>query len=116
MMLAMGCIQSQSCHTNRCPTGIATQDPVRSRALNPESKAVRIANFQAASCEHFFELVGAMGLNDPALLRPWMIKRRNGDGIIGDCIGADQLLTEGQLLGGDMPEYWRKLWLDGATE
>ena len=111
MMLAMGCIQSQSCHTNMCPTGIATQDPVRSSALNPTSKSLRIANFQAASCHHFFELVGAMGLNDPGQLRPWMIKRRNGDGIISDCIEADELLSEGQLLTDDIPDYWRKLWL-----
>ncbi|WP_298634905.1 FMN-binding glutamate synthase family protein [uncultured Umboniibacter sp.] len=112
MMLAMGCIQSQSCHTNLCPTGIATQDPVRSRALNPASKAVRIANFQAASCENFFHLIGAMGINDPAKLKPWMVKRRNGDGIISDCIEADELLSEGQLLSDDMPERWRKLWID----
>jgi glutamate synthase domain-containing protein 2 len=26
-MFAIGCIQSQSCHTNKCPTGVATQDP-----------------------------------------------------------------------------------------
>jgi glutamate synthase domain-containing protein 2 len=31
-MFAIGCIQSQSCHTNRCPTGVATQDKVRQRA------------------------------------------------------------------------------------
>ncbi len=31
-MFAIGCIQSQSCHTNKCPTGVATQDPLRQRA------------------------------------------------------------------------------------
>ena len=31
-MFALGCIQSMSCHTNRCPTGVATQDPTRERA------------------------------------------------------------------------------------
>ena len=28
-MFALGCIQSQSCHTDRCPTGVSTQDRVR---------------------------------------------------------------------------------------
>ena len=28
-MFAVGCIQSRSCHTNHCPTGVATQDPDR---------------------------------------------------------------------------------------
>jgi glutamate synthase domain-containing protein 2 len=27
MMVALGCVQSLICHTNECPTGIATQDP-----------------------------------------------------------------------------------------
>ena len=31
-MFAIGCIQSQSCHTNKCPTGVATQDALRQRA------------------------------------------------------------------------------------
>ena len=33
-MFALGCIQSQSCHTDHCPTGVATQDrvaPARAR-------------------------------------------------------------------------------------
>ncbi|RMA79969.1 FMN-binding glutamate synthase family protein [Umboniibacter marinipuniceus] len=115
MMLAMGCIQSQSCHTNHCPTGIATQDPVRSSALDPASKSVRIANFQAATCEHFFELLGAMGLADPAQLKPWMIKRRDGDGNISDCIEPEQLLANGQLLTDDIPERWRQLWSTDVT-
>ena len=32
-MFALGCIQSLSCHTDRCPTGVATQDKTRARAL-----------------------------------------------------------------------------------
>ena len=30
MMFALGCIQAQACHTNRCPVGVATQDLRRS--------------------------------------------------------------------------------------
>ena len=44
-MFALGCIQSQSCHTDRCPTGIATQDKLRQRALVVPDKAERVANF-----------------------------------------------------------------------
>ncbi len=32
-MFALGCIQSESCHTDRCPVGVATQDAGRQRAL-----------------------------------------------------------------------------------
>ena len=31
MMMALGCIQSRHCNTNMCPTGVATQDPARSK-------------------------------------------------------------------------------------
>ena len=45
-MFALGCIQAQSCHTGHCPTGVATQDPERQKALVVSDKAQRVANFQ----------------------------------------------------------------------
>jgi glutamate synthase domain-containing protein 2 len=42
MMMAVGCIQAQMCHTNKCPVGVATQDPRRSRALDVADKSVRV--------------------------------------------------------------------------
>ncbi len=44
-MFALGCIQSLSCHSDRCPTGIATQNPNRWKHLDPADKAVRVHNF-----------------------------------------------------------------------
>src|SRR5690606_15215788 len=41
-MFALGCVQSLSCNTNRCPTGVATQDEVRQRALVVPDKAERV--------------------------------------------------------------------------
>jgi hypothetical protein len=49
-MFAIGCIQSQSCHTNKCPTGVATQDPLRQRALVVPDKAERVASFHRNTC------------------------------------------------------------------
>ncbi len=46
-MFAIGRIQCTSCHTDKCPTGVATQDPVRQRALVVPDKAQRVANFHA---------------------------------------------------------------------
>lgn len=65
MMMALGCIQARSCNTNHCPTGIATQDPTRSNALNVESKYQRVKNYHHATVESCLELVGAMGLDNP---------------------------------------------------
>ena len=36
-MLAIGCIQAQKCHTDTCPTGVATQNAWLSRGLDPRS-------------------------------------------------------------------------------
>ncbi|WP_278258669.1 glutamate synthase-related protein [Nocardioides convexus] len=42
-MLSIGCIQAQKCHTDHCPTGVATQNPWLVRGLDPVSKAERCA-------------------------------------------------------------------------
>ena len=42
-MFAIGCIQAQACHTNRCPVGVATQDKLRQRALDVGDKSERVA-------------------------------------------------------------------------
>ncbi len=44
-MFALGCIQSLKCNKNTCPTGITTHNPRLQKGLNPEDKAVRVANY-----------------------------------------------------------------------
>ena len=44
-MMAVGCIQAQECHTNKCPVGVATQDPELRKRLDPEEAAERVYNF-----------------------------------------------------------------------
>ena len=40
MMMAVGCIQAQRCHTNTCPVGVATQDPsVPGRSTSATSRS-----------------------------------------------------------------------------
>ena len=62
-MFALGCIQSRSCHTDHCPTGVATQDPLRQKALVVEDKASRVYNFHANTLKNLAEMMGAAGLN-----------------------------------------------------
>ena len=33
------------CHTGRCPVGVATQDPILRKRLNPDEAAIRVYNF-----------------------------------------------------------------------
>ncbi|MCE9678984.1 FMN-binding glutamate synthase family protein [Shewanella sp. AS1] len=82
MMLSLGCIQSRHCNTNMCPTGIATQDPARSKALDVSAKSERVKNFHHNTLKSFYELVGSMGLDSPSKLTPQMIKKRSPYGLL----------------------------------
>jgi glutamate synthase domain-containing protein 2 len=75
-MFALGCIQSLTCHTNRCPVGVATQDPLRQRALDVEDKGERVYNFHRNTLAAFAEMIAAAGLNHPSQLGPHHLVRR----------------------------------------
>jgi glutamate synthase domain-containing protein 2 len=75
-MFAIGCIQSQSCHTDKCPVGVATQDLTRQRALVVADKWVRVKNFHAATLHALAELVAAAGLDHPNEFMPAHFSRR----------------------------------------
>ncbi len=61
MMLALGCIQALKCDTNKCPTGVATQNPKLVRGLVVEEKWKRVKNYQAKTVDNFLELFAASG-------------------------------------------------------
>ncbi|SEI74553.1 Glutamate synthase domain-containing protein 2 [Azotobacter beijerinckii] len=75
-MFALGCIQSQSCHTNKCPTGIATQDPLRQRAVVVEDKAQRVHNFHRNTLKTLAEMLAAAGLEHPSQVDAKHLVRR----------------------------------------
>src|SRR3546814_3027672 len=64
-MFAIGCIQSLSCHTNRCPAGVATQDPIRQRALVVPDTAERVFNYHRNTLLALAEMIAAAGLEHP---------------------------------------------------
>jgi glutamate synthase domain-containing protein 2 len=75
-MFALGCIQSLSCHTNRCPTGVATQDPGRQRALVVPDKAERVHKFHDRTVAVLADMLAAAGLTHPDDLRPYHLVHR----------------------------------------
>lgn len=75
-MFALGCIQSQNCHTDRCPTGIATQNARRWRQLDVPDKSERVKNFHENTLIALKELVEASGLKHPGELGPEHLIRR----------------------------------------
>lgn len=63
MMMAVGCIQALLCNTNKCPVGVATQDPRLTIGLVVDDKKTRVANFHKNTVKSFVELLGASGLD-----------------------------------------------------
>jgi glutamate synthase domain-containing protein 2 len=75
-MFAIGCVQSLSCHTNRCPTGVATQDKLRQKALVVPDKAQRVANFHRLTLKSLSDMLAAAGLSHPDQVGPQHLVRR----------------------------------------
>src|SRR3546814_276418 len=75
-MFALGCIQSLSCHTDHCPTGVATQDPKRWRKLDTGDKSARVFQFHENTVKALRDLLCAAGLEHPRQLGPEHILRR----------------------------------------
>lgn len=109
-MFALGCLQSQRCHTDRCPVGVATQDPRRQRALVVGDKATRVKQFHHATIAALVELTAAAGFDDPNLLLPTHFSRR----ISSECVrGLNQVYaasTAGELLGDNPGGQFQALW------
>ena len=97
-MFALGCVQSQSCHTDHCPTGVATQDPRRQRALVVGDKSQRVYNFHRNTLHALGELVGAAGLQHPGDLEPRHIVRRVSGSEIRLLSNLYKFLKPGELL------------------
>ena len=104
-MFAIGCIQAQACHTNRCPVGVATQDPLRSRALDVEDKATRVANYHRNTMKALAEMAGAAGLDDPRAFMPHHFMQRDTSGDMLTGSEAWPWLPEGFLLTGERDEH-----------
>jgi glutamate synthase domain-containing protein 2 len=109
-MFALGCIQSLSCHTDRCPTGVATQDPTRARALVVPDKAQRVANFHRATLHALAELVAAAGLSHPGELRPEHFSRRVSPLAVRRFDELYPALEPGALLRGTDDPRFRGAW------
>ena len=113
-MFSLGCIQSLSCNSGRCPTGVATQDPDRQKALIVPDKAERVFNFHRNTMHALKELLEAAGLNHPSELRPYHIVRRVSSYSVKLLSELLDYLEPGDLLNGNYrypvyQKYWDKV-------
>ena len=97
-MFSIGCIQCRSCHTGECPTGIATMDPMRYRAIDIEDRSARASNFHKNTLYVLRELLEAVGVTHTSQLNRRHIVRRLSE---SEIRLADQIYpraTKGELL------------------
>ena len=115
-MFALGCIQAQHCHTGACPTGVATQDPLRQKALVVDDKAERVRRYHHHTLEALRELVQAAGLQHPGEISAAHIVRRGADDRVRLLAHHLHFLRPGELLAAaageaDWPqEIYRSHW------
>jgi glutamate synthase domain-containing protein 2 len=109
MMMAVGCIQAQVCHTNKCPVGVTTQDARRARALDVPDKTVRVQRFQDATVKQAQQIIGSMGARHPSEIEPWMLIRRVDESRTSSFAELYEWLEPGELLS-DPPPSWAADW------
>ena len=98
-MMALGCLQAQTCHTGHCPTGVTTQDPLRQQALVVPDKATRVAQFHQSTLHALQELVQAAGLEHPQEITAHHIVRRITDTEVRLLSNLIMRVEDGALLG-----------------
>ena len=116
-MFAVGCIQARSCHSNRCPTGVATQGAWRQRALVVRDKAIRVANFHHNTLKAIGQVIAAAGLSHPSDIKPMHLHMRDAS---GQVMRGDEAVTwpaPGAFLNGGgeamLAREWARARADG---
>ena len=110
-MFALGCIQSQTCHTDTCPTGVATQDQRRWSSLRVPDKAERVKNFHQNTLRALKEMIAAAGLKHPGELGPEHIIRRVSGKEIRSLGSLYAFVSPGALIDG-LPHHavFQQFW------
>jgi glutamate synthase domain-containing protein 2 len=103
-MFALGCLQAQTCHTGHCPTGVATQDPQRQKALVVPDKAERVWRFHENTLEALKELVQASGLMHPGQISARHIVRRTPEQEVKLLANLLPFIKPGALLAAERGE------------
>jgi len=113
-MFALGCIQSQNCHTDRCPTGIATQNEGRWKKLDVPDKAERVKMFHENTLRALKELIAAAGLVHPNELGPEHVVRRVSSTEVRSLAALYNFVAPGELLRGTPDHAVFKVFWDVA--
>ncbi len=117
-MFAIGCIQAQTCHSNHCPVGVATQDKTRMQALNVNHKSERVARFHRNTMKALGEMTGAAALHHPGEFLPYHMMLRGGDRSMVEASEVYAYQPEGYLLDDTAEDYMgnKSRWARSSAE
>ena len=87
-MLSIGCIQAKSCHTNTCPSGVATQNKWLQSGINVEDKAVRTNFYFKNFRKELLEITHACGYEHPCQLNTEDVDLTLGDKNLTQTLAA----------------------------
>lgn len=111
-MFSLGCLQARTCHTDRCPSGVATQNPWRGGRLDVPLKAERVQRFHANTQRALAEMLEAAGLDHPEQLGPEHVIHRVSRNETRSLDTLYDFLKPGELLEGGAARHavFREYW------
>lgn len=117
MMFALGCIQSRTCNSDKCPTGVATQDPSRYKALDVKNKGARVANYQNSVVYHLLKIIAAAGLKSTDEIQSKDVMRRISATEVKSLAEIYPIIPKQSLLNEEtVPLEWLPHWKLASAE
>ncbi|MGQ8365509.1 FMN-binding glutamate synthase family protein [Glaciecola sp. 1036] len=106
MMLALGCVQSLSCNTNKCPTGVATQDPKLANGLVVEEKYKRVHSFHTKTMHVVADMMSSTGFLHTKELNRSHIHRRVNQEVVKRFDQIYPIVPHGSFLKNEVPDMY----------
>ena len=104
------------CHSNQCPTGVATQDPTLMKGLVVPDKAERVYNFHKKTLYSFVDMLAAAGIEQPHQIKRRHVFERTAVGTVQRYDQLYPVIPTGCCLNTDkIPEEFKKemlMWLE----
>lgn len=114
-MMSLGCIQALKCNTNKCPTGVATQNKELQYGLDPYNKSNRVFNYHAKTVQSAADVVGTIGRESFEQVNGGDLMRRVRQGKIQTLSEYLPEVTDSCLLNGTGPEKLQEVWDAAAS-
>ena len=116
MMLALGCVHSLICNSNKCPSGVATQDPKLVKGLVVTDKAQRVAQFHARTVHATADIIASAGICHTGNLNRTHIYRRINQTEIQRYDQIFPYLNTGSLLGDTVPDRFTLMMKEASSD